>query len=442
MLPWRAGKRRSWDSEKKWLQAFCGGRYDTTPPRPEKEQGEEEATTGVGSSMLGRERSAMVNCSRSIAAVESRPDGEDSAASIPHLFRCPISLDLFTDPVTLSTGQTYDRASIERWLAAGNRTCPVTMQPLADPSLVPNHTLRHLIDRWLLAGDPAALKLTLLSSPAETLRKIRTLAAESDGGPSRLRQSGFLPLLLRLLQDEPELAELTLDCILNVCPSPRDAALGVLKEPAFLSSVVSLLEGGSLRVRAGLCALLESASSNEELGLELGRDRRLVGGLVGLLGGRCGDAAAGALAGLCRAEPNRVPAVRAGAVEGLVGYLSQPRRKNAAKALATLERLAATEAGAGAVLKCGGAVQVLVRRVFRVSAEDHGGEHAVGALLSVCRGSAQARREAVKARALTQLLLLLQSQCGAKAKNRARDLLKLLSSFWVDDPTSAYANLL
>ncbi|KAJ0973123.1 hypothetical protein J5N97_021082 [Dioscorea zingiberensis] len=74
--------------------------------------------------------------------------------SIPLLFRCPISLDLFTDPVTLSTGQTYDRPSIEQWLARGNRTCPVTMQRLHDTSLVPNHTLRHLIDQWLLTCTP------------------------------------------------------------------------------------------------------------------------------------------------------------------------------------------------------------------------------------------------------------------------------------------------
>ena len=67
--------------------------------------------------------------------------------TIPHLFRCPISLDLFEDPVTLCTGQTYDRSSIEKWFSAGNLTCPVTMQKLHDPSIVTNHTLRHLINQ-------------------------------------------------------------------------------------------------------------------------------------------------------------------------------------------------------------------------------------------------------------------------------------------------------
>ncbi|CAI8598884.1 unnamed protein product [Vicia faba] len=41
--------------------------------------------------------------------------------TIPHLFRCPISLDLLEDPVTLTTGQTYDRSSIEKWISADSQ---------------------------------------------------------------------------------------------------------------------------------------------------------------------------------------------------------------------------------------------------------------------------------------------------------------------------------
>nr|DAD27995.1 TPA_asm: hypothetical protein HUJ06_029463 [Nelumbo nucifera] len=38
--------------------------------------------------------------------------------------RGPISLEIMTDPVTVSTGQTYDRSSIQKWLRAGHNTCP------------------------------------------------------------------------------------------------------------------------------------------------------------------------------------------------------------------------------------------------------------------------------------------------------------------------------
>ena len=55
----------------------------------------------------------------------------DLDPGLDHPFRCPISLEVMRDPVTLSTGQTYERGAIRRWLAAGNSTCPITRKPLA-----------------------------------------------------------------------------------------------------------------------------------------------------------------------------------------------------------------------------------------------------------------------------------------------------------------------
>uniref|UniRef100_A0A1D1XEJ9 U-box domain-containing protein n=1 Tax=Anthurium amnicola TaxID=1678845 RepID=A0A1D1XEJ9_9ARAE len=394
--------------------------------------------------------------------------------SIPHLFRCPISLDLFTDPVTLCTGQTYDRPSIERWLADGNLTCPVTMQRLRDPSLVPNHTLRHLVDQWLLTDpdgpsphDPPAIPPVadaafslptlahILRSPAasvdtklETLRKIRTLSLESDVGQSCLIQLGFFPLLLQVLFLHPssshdqDLVELALDCVLSLSPSTHSSSLDVLMEAPSLASLVALLEDGSTKIKTSLCYLLEAITASprsEELCLVVGQTPRVLRALLSLLGdlssATASDAAARAISGLCSLEPNRVGAVGEGAVDALVAYLARSDRRGAARAaLATMEQLAGTDGvGGGALLGNPNAVRVLVKMVFRVSDDGVGCEHAVGALLAVCRSSGRARAEAVTAGALTQLLLLLQSQCGSKAKNKARALLKLLSSVCVHD---------
>jgi hypothetical protein len=72
----------------------------------------------------------------------------------PHLFLCLISMEVMDDPVTVSTGVTYDRRSIERWLLEyGGATCPATMQPLASLDLTPNHTLKRVIDSWLDRGS-------------------------------------------------------------------------------------------------------------------------------------------------------------------------------------------------------------------------------------------------------------------------------------------------
>ncbi|MFS8009666.1 putative U box domain, armadillo-like helical, Zinc finger, RING/FYVE/PHD-type [Helianthus anomalus] len=68
--------------------------------------------------------------------------------TIPTHFRCPISLDLMKDPVTLSTGITYDRESIEKWIRDGNQTCPVTNQVLTNFDQIPNHMIRRMIQDW------------------------------------------------------------------------------------------------------------------------------------------------------------------------------------------------------------------------------------------------------------------------------------------------------
>ena len=48
------------------------------------------------------------------------------------------------DPVTLETGQSFERAEIERWLEDHN-TCPLTNVVLRSKELTPNHALRALI---------------------------------------------------------------------------------------------------------------------------------------------------------------------------------------------------------------------------------------------------------------------------------------------------------
>ncbi|CAL4998642.1 unnamed protein product [Urochloa decumbens] len=69
----------------------------------------------------------------------------------PEALQCPITLELMTDPVTVSTGQTYDRASIKKWIKSGCRTCPVTGERLRSGDLVPNLAARRIVEQLLLS---------------------------------------------------------------------------------------------------------------------------------------------------------------------------------------------------------------------------------------------------------------------------------------------------
>lgn len=67
---------------------------------------------------------------------------------IPSYFRCPLSLELMSDPVIVASGQTYDRTSIHKWLDNGLSICPETRQKFSHTNLIPNYTVKALIANW------------------------------------------------------------------------------------------------------------------------------------------------------------------------------------------------------------------------------------------------------------------------------------------------------
>uniref|UniRef100_A0A7N0TL78 RING-type E3 ubiquitin transferase n=1 Tax=Kalanchoe fedtschenkoi TaxID=63787 RepID=A0A7N0TL78_KALFE len=72
-------------------------------------------------------------------------------ANAPQEFMCPLTGRLLSDPVTMETGQTFERAAITEWLQSGNKTCPVTSKTLECTSIpYTNFILKRLIDNWTL----------------------------------------------------------------------------------------------------------------------------------------------------------------------------------------------------------------------------------------------------------------------------------------------------
>ncbi|XP_022933811.1 putative E3 ubiquitin-protein ligase LIN-1 isoform X2 [Cucurbita moschata] len=76
--------------------------------------------------------------------------GEMHHNTHPKDFVCPITCNIFYDPVTIETGQTYERSAIQEWLDRGNSTCPITGQKLQNTQLPKtNYVLKRLIASWL-----------------------------------------------------------------------------------------------------------------------------------------------------------------------------------------------------------------------------------------------------------------------------------------------------
>lgn len=69
--------------------------------------------------------------------------------SVPQEFICPLTRNIFEEPVTLETGQTFEREAIKAWFAKGNRTCPVTGNTLECVAMpFTNLILKRLINNW------------------------------------------------------------------------------------------------------------------------------------------------------------------------------------------------------------------------------------------------------------------------------------------------------
>ena len=65
----------------------------------------------------------------------------------PNDFECPILFEMMKDPVLAADGFSYERSAIEAWLRSHN-TSPKTNEPLVHKNLIPNLTLKALINDW------------------------------------------------------------------------------------------------------------------------------------------------------------------------------------------------------------------------------------------------------------------------------------------------------
>ena len=68
------------------------------------------------------------------------------------LLSCPLTLDMFVDPVTTPYGHTFERKAIVEWVQETNQ-CPLTRQPLSVDALTPARTMKALCDSFRKSAE-------------------------------------------------------------------------------------------------------------------------------------------------------------------------------------------------------------------------------------------------------------------------------------------------
>ncbi|XP_038901464.1 U-box domain-containing protein 13-like [Benincasa hispida] len=371
---------------------------------------------------------------------------------IPEDFRCPISLDLMKDPVIVSTGQTYERAFIEKWLADGHSTCPKTQQVLTSKILTPNYVLRSLIAQWCEVNGieppqrssssqpskltPAerskyeALLHKLASGNIEDKRsaagEIRLLAKRNANNRVAIAEAGAIPLLVDLLSTtDPLTQEHAVTALLNlsICDNNKRSIMSCRAVPA----IVHVLKWGSMEARENAAATLFSLSVVDEYKIMIGASGAILP-LIALLneGTQRGKKdAATALFNLCFFQGNKIKAVRGGVVSILVQLLTESRIGMVDEALAILAILASNSEGRAAI---GAAESVPILVNFIGTGSPRNRENAAAVLVHLCMGD---KRHLVKAKELGVIGLLMDlAENGTdRGKRKATQLLDQINRF-------------
>lgn len=188
----------------------------------------------------------------------------------PKDFVCPITSHLFDDPVTLETGQTYERRAIQEWLDRGNSTCPITRQELHSTQLPKtNYVLKRLIASWqeqnpgLVSYHSGNEPITANPKmPATSPVSVISQVAAADGTMTDLRQAIMILCLSEFLKDS-EKAVLQIERFWQEVDMEFEIQ-SMLSKPAVINGFVEILFNSvELRVLKAAVFLLSELASRD-----------------------------------------------------------------------------------------------------------------------------------------------------------------------------------
>ncbi|OAE23117.1 hypothetical protein AXG93_3986s1020 [Marchantia polymorpha subsp. ruderalis] len=327
------------------------------------------------------------------------------------------------DPVTLCTGMTYDRSSIEKWLDEGNLTCPATNQLLGSTVVTPNHTLRRLIQDWCVLNQsngveriptpklPARLEdvkamvedLKYGINVHETVKRLRGLARESDKNKRLVVESGAVQELVSLIvlpandcqSPKREWVEFKEDILATiVLISSADVTRASYNASSKqMACLCWFLKNGQIEAKVNAAVVLESIASSSDLKGSIADLEGVIETMVQLLREKFYPKAVKAslrcLLTLCATRRNRIRLVEAGGVAALVEFLpGAETRGTLERALRILELLASCAEGREAISDHALAIPVLLKLVLRASGASI--EHAVVVLYMLSEYSVNA----------------------------------------------------
>nr|VDD45867.1 unnamed protein product [Brassica oleracea] len=398
-------------------------------------------------------------------------DETETYITVPTFFKCPISLDVMRSPVSLCTGVTYDRPSIQRWLDGGNNTCPATMQILKSKDFVPNLTLQRLIKAWSdsvgssAAASPDPASARGIPTKEEVNESLMRLSQEKD---DEIRLE-ILSRIVRFVKDSEasreflsgreDLVPMLVDIVSAVTTAKIKLAFIAIKildtiikkgnegDRERLSKLMLLTNGGDcltailLAIQRGdLESKIEAVSVLEVISSCDAKSKMVIAEREGVLteliksistesDPNLMETSLSFMITISKSKRVRSKLIAAKTITKIKDILMTEETISVAvteKSLKLLEILSSKREGRSEICG-GGCVEGVVKKLLKVSTTAT--EHAVTILWCLChvfKEDKTVEETVERSNGVTKLLVVIQSNCSPMVRQMAKDLIKVL----------------
>ncbi|XP_073015650.1 E3 ubiquitin-protein ligase PUB23-like [Primulina eburnea] len=395
---------------------------------------------------------------------------------IPQYFICPISLQIMKDPVTVISGITYDRESIERWLltaaAEGHSSavCPVSKQilPLMSSDLTPNHMLRRLIQAWCIANAKSGIeRIPTPKSPVHksvvfklirdmksgnpllhlnAIKKLDEFSKDKEKNQKAMAEAGvpraMIFLILKRFKEGKTLFLEEALRILKLTWIPTEENKKIVEENFdFIHSLLWVLSSNELENTSKIHALkmLKNVTEVAKISLlerlKLNFFKEMASILHKNISPQDNKSVLHVLIQTSPFGMNRMKIVEAGAIfEVMELELNNSDKKTTELIFCLLANLCSCAEGRQQFLKHAGGIALAAKRLLRISPTTD--DRALCIIESIARFAAtqEVVLEMLRVSAVSKLCMVLQADCAGYLKNKAKNILRLHNYAWSNSP--------
>jgi hypothetical protein len=191
-------------------------------------------------------------------------------------FMCPLTRQVMHDPVTIETGQTFEREAIQKWFREcrdnGRKpTCPLTQKELGSTEISPSIALRNVIDEWRTRNEEKELEKacdSLKSEDDDTLRAlvfISHMCQRSAAKKNLVRKQGIIPTIADMLKSSSRRLRLKSLELLRVVVEGNDDNKEELGKGDTIRTIIKFLSNEHFQERELAVSLLYELSKCEPI---------------------------------------------------------------------------------------------------------------------------------------------------------------------------------